>query len=441
MIYIHEHRATLGGPVPTRGVRCEPLLPIPDSVFDEFSEGSNGREISTTMAFVRVLTKLLKDKQIGKLVVPIIPDEARTFGMESLFRQIGIYSHTGQLYEPVDANTLMYYHEAKDGQLLEEGITEAGSISSFIAAGCAHATHGINTIPFFVYYSMFGMQRIGDLVWAAADMRTRGFMIGGTAGRTTLNGEGLQHQDGNSHLLAYPVPNLKAYDPAFAFELAAIIKDGIQRMYVEQEDIFYYITVENEPYSMPAQPEGTGEGILRGMYRYRSSGNDGAELRAHLFGSGAILNQALRAQEILGERFNVAADVWSITSFKELYLDGTDSDRFNRLHPDGEPRTPWVRQCLDSTEGVYVIATDYVKALPNSICRWFPKPPVALGTDGFGRSESRAALRRFFEIDAEHIVVATLGALSAEGKIDPAIVTSAIDEFGIEADAPNPVTV
>jgi pyruvate dehydrogenase E1 component len=330
MIYIREHREALGGFVPTRGVRCEPLQMIPDSVFEEFAEGSDGRDISTTMAFVRILTKLLKDKQIGKLIVPIIPDEARTFGMESLFRQIGIYSHTGQLYEPVDANTLMYYHEAKDGQLLEEGITEAGSMSSFIAAGCAHATHGINTIPFFVYYSMFGMQRIGDLVWAAGDMRSRGFMIGGTAGRTTLNGEGLQHQDGNSHLLAYPVPNLKAYDPAFAFELAAIIKDGIRRMYVDQEDVFYYVTVENEPYPMPVQPEGCEEGILRGMYRFRASGNDSAELRAHLFGAGPILNQALRAQEILEEKFNVAADVWSITSFKELYMDGTDCDRFNR---------------------------------------------------------------------------------------------------------------
>jgi pyruvate dehydrogenase E1 component len=335
----------------------------------------------------------------------------------------------------------MYYHEAKDGQLLEEGITEAGSMSSFIAAGCAHATHGINTIPFFVYYSMFGMQRIGDLVWAAADMRSRGFMIGGTAGRTTLNGEGLQHQDGNSHLLAYPVPNLKAYDPAFAFELAAIIKDGIRRMYVEQEDVFYYITVENEPYPMPAQPEGHEEGILRGMYCYRPSGSEGAELRAHLFGSGAILNQALRAQEILAEKFNVAADVWSITSFKELYMDGTDCDRFNRLHPDGEHRTPWIQRCLGETEGVYVIASDYVKALPTSISRWFPKNPVALGTDGFGRSESRAALRRFFEVDAEHIVVATLHALADEGLVGHDVVQNAISEFDIDTDAPNPVKV
>jgi pyruvate dehydrogenase E1 component len=413
----------------------------PNSLFEEFAEGSDGRDISTTGAFVRILTKLLKDSQLGKLVVPIIPDEARTFGMESLFRQIGIYSHAGQLYEPVDANTLMYYHEAKDGQLLEEGITEAGSMSSFIAAGCAHATHGINTIPFFVFYSMFGMQRIGDLVWAAGDMRSRGFMIGGTAGRTTLNGEGLQHQDGNSHLLAYTVPNLKAYDPAFAFEMAAIIKDGIRRMYVEQEDIFYYITAENEPYPMPVQPDGCEEGILRGMYKFRPSGNEGAELRADLFGSGAILNQVLRAQEILGERFNVAADVWSITSFKELYMDGTECDRFNRFRTEDSRKTPWVERCLGETDGVYVVASDYVKALPHSIGKWFPRPPVALGTDGFGRSESRPALRRFFEVDAEHVVVATLNALAEDGKIERDAVDAAVADFGIDPDAPNPVTV
>ncbi len=441
MIYLREHREALGGPVPTRGVRCEPLPMPPDSIFAEFAEGSDGRDISTTMAFVRILTKLLKDKQIGKLVVPIIPDEARTFGMESLFRQVGIYSHAGQLYEPVDAGTLMYYKEAADGQILEEGITEAGSMSSFIAAGCSHATHGINTIPFFTFYSMFGMQRIGDLVWAAADMRTRGFMMGGTAGRTTLNGEGLQHQDGNSHLLTYPVPNLKAYDPAYAFELAAIIKDGIRRMFVEQEDIFYYVTIENEPYPMPPRPDGVEEGILRGLYRFRPSGTESADLEAHLFGSGAILNQALRAQEILGERYNVAADVWSITSYKELYMDATDCDRYNRLHNDGDHRTPWIRQCLDGTAGVYVMASDYVKALPYSIGKWFPKPPVALGTDGFGRSESRAALRRFFEVDDAHIVVATLGQLAAEGKIERRVVAQAVEDFGIDVDAPNPVKV
>jgi len=440
LIYLQERRSELGGPMPTRGVRCEPLPPVSDEVFDEFREGSDGREISTTMAFVRMLTKLLKDRQIGKLIVPIIPDEGRTFGMESLFRQIGIYSPTGQLYEPVDANTLLYYHEAKDGQLLEEGITEAGSMSSFIAGGSAHATHGINTIPFFVFYSMFGFQRIGDLIWAAADMRARGFMIGGTAGRTTLNGEGLQHQDGNSHLLAYPVPNVKAYDPAFAYELSVIVRDGIRRMYTNQEDIFYYITVENEPYPMPVMPEGVEEGILRGMYRYRTAPNH-SQLRANLFGSGAILNQALAAQEILAERYDVAADVWSITSFKELYMDGTACDRYNRLHPDGEQRKPWIRQCLKDTQGVHVVASDYVKALPHSISTWFPKPPVALGTDGFGRSESRATLRRFFEIDAAHIVVATLWELAEEGAIERDVVRSAISDFGIDSDAPNPVTV
>jgi len=440
LIYLQERRRELGGPVPTRGVRCDPLPPVSSEIFEEFREGSDGRDISTTMAFVRILNKLLKDRQIGKLVVPIIPDEARTFGMESLFRQIGIYSHTGQLYEPVDANTLMYYKEAKDGQLLEEGITEAGSMSSFIAAGTAHATHGINTIPFFVFYSMFGFQRIGDLVWAAGDIRSRGFLIGGTAGRTTLNGEGLQHQDGNSHLLAYPVPNVKAYDPAYAYELAVIIKDGIRRMYSEQEDIFYYITVENEPYPMPAMPENVEEGILRGMYRFRSAPAR-TDARANLFGSGAILNEVLAAQEILVDRYNVAADVWSITSFKELYMDGIECDRFNRLHRDEDHRTPWIRQCLDSTDGVYVMATDYVKALPYSISKWFPKPPVALGTDGFGRSESRATLRRFFEVDAAHIVIATLGALVAEGKVDRQTVKSAIADFGIDPNAPNPVKV
>jgi len=440
MVYLRERRKELGGAVPSRGVRCEPLTMPPDPIFAEFAEGSGGRDISTTMAFIRLLTKLLKDKEIGKLVVPIIPDEARTFGAEALFRQIGIYSHAGQLYEPVDAGTLMYYHEAKDGQLLEEGITEAGSMCSFIAAGTAHATHGINTIPFFIFYSMFGLQRIGDLIWAAGDMRARGFLVGGTAGRTTLNGEGLQHQDGNSHLLAYPVPNLKAYDPAFAYEMAVIVRDGIRRMFVEQEDCFYYVTVENEPYPMPPKPDGVDEGILRGMYRYRSSTRNG-ETVAHLFGSGAILNQALAAQEILGERFDVGADVWSVTSYKELYVDGCDCDRWNRLHPDGEARRSWIERSLEGTDGVYVLASDYVKALPQSICRWFPRPPVALGTDGFGRSESRAALRRFFEVDAEHITYAALVSLANQGRLDREVVLRAREELGIDPSAPNPATV
>ncbi len=427
--------------MPTRGVRCDPLQPPSNAIFDEFSEGSGNRSISTTQSFVRLLSKLLKDPQIGELIVPIIPDESRTFGAESLFRQIGIYSHAGQLYEPVDAGTLMYYKEAKDGQLLEEGITEAGSMCSFIAAGTAHATHGINTIPFFIFYSMFGMQRIGDLVWAAGDIRSRGFMIGGTAGRTTLNGEGLQHQDGNSHLLAYPVPNLKAYDPAYAFELAVIVKDGIKRMYVDQEDVFYYVTVENEPYQMPDQPEGSEEGILRGMYRFRAGESEAADNKAQLFGSGAILNEALKAQEILAERYNVAADVWSITSYKELYMDGIECDRWNRLHGSDDQKTPWIAQCLGGTEGVYVAASDYVKALPESVGRWFPKAPVALGTDGFGRSESRAELRRFFGVDAASIVIATLDALAREGKIERDVVPRAIADFEIDIDAPNPTTV
>jgi len=439
MVYLKERRRALGGPVPSRGVRCEPLGMPSDKLFEEFLAGSDGRDISTTMAFVKLLTNMLKDKQIGSLVVPIIPDEARTFGMESLFRQVGIYSHAGQLYEPVDADTLLYYREAKDGQILEEGITEAGSMASFIAAGTAHASHGINTIPFFVFYSMFGLQRIGDLIWAAGDVRSRGFLIGGTSGRTTLNGEGLQHQDGNSHLLSYPVPNLRAYDPAFAHELAVIIRDGIRRMYVNQEDCFYYITVGNEPYAMPPAPEGAEEGILRGMYRVRTCRWPDRRERAHLFGSGAILNEVLRAQQLLEERFDVAADVWSITSYKELHTDGVDADRWNRLHP-GEPRRPsWIEHCLADTEGVYVTASDYVKALPNSISRWFPKTPVTLGTDGFGRSETRAALRRFFEIDAEHVAVAALAALAEEGRIEPEAVRSAIAELGIDADADNPV--
>jgi pyruvate dehydrogenase E1 component len=440
LVYLRERRKELGGFVPSRGVRCEPLPAPPERLFEEFYEGSGGRDTSTTMAFVRLLSKLLKDREIGKLVVPIIPDEGRTFGMESLFRQVGIYAHAGQLYEPVDADSLLYYREAKNGQLLEEGITEAGSMSSFIAAGTAHATHGINTIPFFTFYSMFGLQRIGDLIWAAADMRTRGFLMGGTAGRTTLAGEGLQHQDGNSHLLAYPVPNLRAYDPAFAYELAVIIRDGIRRMYSEQEDIFYYITIENEAYDMPAMPEGAEEGILRGLYRFRAAADD-AGPRAQLFGSGAILNEAVRAQEILSESYGVAADVWSITSYKALYADGVDTDRHNRLHPGAEPRTSWIEQQLADTEGVYVLASDYVKALPLSVSRWFPKTPVALGTDGFGRSESRACLRRFFEVDAEHIVLGALDALAAEGAVGSDVPERAIADLGIEPDRPNPVTV
>ncbi|HEV8383224.1 MAG TPA: pyruvate dehydrogenase (acetyl-transferring), homodimeric type [Candidatus Acidoferrales bacterium] len=438
MKYLRERRAELGGYVPQRKVRAKPIQAQFGDLFDEFYTGTEGREVSTTMATVRILHKLLRDKEIGKLIVPIVPDEARTFGMESLFRQVGIYAHTGQLYEPVDIHTLLYYKEARDGQILEEGITEAGSMSSFIAAGSAYATHGINTIPFFIYYSMFGLQRIGDLVWAAADMRCRGFLLGGTSGRTTLAGEGLQHQDGNSHVLALPIPNLRAYDPAFAYEIAVIVDDGIRRMYKDGESIFYYITVMNEPYAMPAMPKGAREGILRGMYRYQPSENKKAKLRAQLFGSGAILREAIQAQTLL-EKFGVAADVWSVTSYKELYRDALDAERWNRLHPAEKPRMPYVSQCLADAPGVFVAASDYLKSLPAMVSRWFPRPPALLGTDGFGRSENRAALRDFFEVDARHIAYAALVELLREKKIEASVVKKAMQEWKINPEKPNPV--
>ncbi len=426
--------------MPTRIERAPAIKMPSDEVFKEFFLGTGGREVSTTMAFVRILAKLLRDKEIGKLVVPIVPDEARTFGMEALFRQAGIYSHVGQLYEPVDSDSLLYYKEAKNGQILEEGITEAGSMSSFIAAGTAYATHGISTIPFFIFYSMFGLQRVGDLVWAAGDMRTRGFLIGATSGRTTLAGEGLQHQDGNSHLLAYPVPNLLAYDPAFAYELAVIIRDGIRRMYVEQESVFYYITVMNENYAMPPMPQNgdVEKGILQGLYRFRASKKKRSALRAHLFGSGAILNEAIKAQEILEERYGVATDVWSVTSYKALYRDGIDTERWNMLHPAQPPKQPYLTRALQKEKGVFVAATDYVKALPNSVARWFPKPPVVLGTDGFGRSETREALRDFFEIDARYYVIGALNALLREDKLDAEVVRKAMKDLKIKADKANP---
>jgi pyruvate dehydrogenase E1 component len=438
--YLTERRKQLGGFVPSRTVQVEPLKTdsLPD-LFKEFHAGSEGRTASTTMAFVRMLAKLLKDPEIGHLVVPIVPDEARTFGMEALFRQVGIYSHVGQLYEPVDRDVLLYYKEAKDGQILEEGITEAGSMASFIAAGSAYATHGISTIPFFIYYSMFGMQRVGDLVWAAADTRTRGFLLGGTAGRTTLAGEGLQHQDGHSHLLALAVPNLISYDPTFAFEIAVIIEEGIRRMYVEGESIFYYITVMNETYEMLGMPEGAREGVLKGMYRLRASARKKkAKGRAQLLGSGAILNEVLKAQSILDQQYDVAADVWSVTSYQELYRDGHAAERWNRLHPGQPARVPYVTQCLGGTEGVIVAASDYVKAMPDSIDRWMPRRITPLGTDGFGRSEGRSALRDFFEVDAKSIVLATLVELVQDGTLDASVAQKAIADLGINPDKPNP---
>ena len=371
--YLHEKRQHLGGYLPNRTVRATTLQTPAEALFEEFYAGTEGRPVSTTMVFVRILAKLLRDKEIGKFIVPIIPDEARTFGMEALFGQFGIYSRVGQLYEPVDAGSLLFYREAKSGQILEEGITEAGSMSSFIAAGTAYATHGLSMIPFFVFYSMFGLQRIGDLIWAAGDMRSKGFLVGGTAGRTTLAGEGLQHQDGHSHLLAYSIPNLVTYDPAFAYELAVIIQDGIHRMYERQEDLFYYLTVENENYPQPPMPDRSREGILKGMYKLRAAPREGARWQAQIFASGPIVNEALRAQQLLEEKYCVAADVWSVTSYKELRRDGLRVERWNMLHPNEEPHVPYVSQCLADARGVFVAASDYLKALPDSVARWFPR--------------------------------------------------------------------
>lgn len=436
--YLRERRQALGGYVPRRMVQVEPLKIPSDDLFSEFYKGSGNLEVSTTMAFVSMLAKMLKDKEIGKLVVPIVPDEARTFGMESLFRQVGIYSHVGQVYEPVDKDNLLYYREIKNGAILEEGITEAGSMSSFIAAATAYATHGINAIPFFIYYSMFGMQRIGDFVWAAGDMQARGFLIGGTSGRTTLMGEGLQHQDGNSHILALPVPNLKAYDPAFAYELAVIIKDGIKRMYKDQESVFYYITAMNEFYRMPPMPEGSEEGILKGLYKFKDAENGDKKLKAHLWGSGSILNEVLKTQAILSEKYNVSADVWSATSYKELYRDAIETERWNMFHPGEKTRVPYIQQLFPKEDGVIVAATDYIKALPQSIARWVPGNFKALGTDGFGRSETREALRDFFEVDSRYITLATLYGLMQEGKIKADVVTGAIKDMGIDPEKLNP---
>ncbi len=437
MQYLKKRREVLGGFVPQRIVDVRPIKTPPEEVFAEFYQSSEGRELSTTMAFVRILTKLLKDKEIGKLIVPIVPDEARTFGMEALFRQLGIYSHVGQLYEPVDKELLLYYKEAKDGQILEEGITEAGAMSSFIASGTSYATHGLNMMPFFVYYSMFGMQRVGDLVWAAADMNVKGFLVGGTAGRTTLAGEGLQHQDGHSHLLAYPVPNLVTYDPAFAFELAVIIRDGIRRMYEEQEKVFYYITIMNENYAMPAMPEGSKEGILKGMYLYRNGVENDKSLTANLLGSGTIMNETLKAAEILEEKYGVSVNVYSVTSYKELRREALDVERYNLLHPDKE-KVPYLSTLIHN-DGVIVAASDYVKTLPDSVAKWLPNRLYSLGTDGFGRSEGRNELRDFFEVDAKHIVFTTLYALYKEDKLKLAELKKAMKELGINPHKLNPM--
>jgi len=436
MKYLRERRKQLGGYLPARAPMREKLKAPPDEVFREFFEGSGDRPVATTMSFVHLLARLMEHEEIGKLIVPIVPDEARTFGMDALFRRFGIYSHVGQLYEPVDRENLLYYREATDGQILEEGITEAGSMSSFIAAGTAYSSHGVNTIPFFFFYSMFGFQRIGDLVWAAGDARAKGFLVGGTAGRTTLAGEGLQHQDGNSHLIAFTVPNLLAYDPAYAYEIAVIVQDGIRRMYQEGEDVFYYLTMMNEKYPQPAMPDGAREGILKGMYRFRPP--EGGDARVHLLGSGAILNEAVKAQVILADSFDVAADVWSVTSYKALYRDAHGAERWNMRHPAAERRVPYVARCLANDAAPAVAATDYVKAVPDTIARWVPGRFITLGTDGYGRSDGRESLRDFFEVDARHIALAALAAMREEGQLSADVVARAIEEMYIDADKAMP---
>jgi len=436
--YLREQRAALGGFLPARHVNAPALQLPPLEAFEAVLEGTGEREISTTMAFVRILTVLLKDKNIGKNVVPIVPDEARTFGMEGLFRQIGIYSSVGQLYTPQDAETLMSYREDKKGQMIEEGINEAGSLCSWIAAGTAYANHGINMVPFYVFYSMFGFQRVGDFIWAAGDSQARGFLIGATAGRTTLAGEGLQHQDGHSQLVATTVPNCVTYDPTFAYELAVIIHDGLRRMYVEQEKVFYYITCMNENYPQPAMPRGIESGILRGMYLLQVGGR--GKVRATLLGSGTILRECLAAAKLLEADYGVPADVFSVTSFSELRREALDCERWNTLHPTETARVPYVRQCLKDRAGPVIAATDYVRNVPDQIRQWVDARYVTLGTDGYGRSDSRAALRKHFEVDRAFITLAALKALSDEGKVDRATVTKAMQALGVDAAKPDPRT-
>ncbi|OQW30114.1 MAG: pyruvate dehydrogenase (acetyl-transferring), homodimeric type [Nitrospira sp. SG-bin1] len=432
--YLAERMKALGGPLPKRRVSVEPLhIPGLDE-FKEFLEGSGDRPVSTTMGFARMLGRLLGMKPFGKHLVPIIPDEARTFGLEALFRQYGIYSHIGQLYEPVDKSSLLYYFESTNGQILEEGITEAGAMASFIAAGTAYATHGLNTIPLYIYYSMFGFQRVGDLIWAASDMRARGFLLGATAGRTTLEGEGLQHQDGHSHVLCSGYPSMAAYDPAFMFELAVIMQDGLTRMYQNQEERLYYITLYNEPYPMPAMPADAAEGILEGMYLFRPA-PDGARHRAQLLASGPLVNEALKAQDLLRDRYDVAADVWSVTSYKKLRMRTLDAERWNLWHPEEPPRKSYLQEKVEHFDGPCIAVSDYVRLVSQQIAPWIPDGLFALGTDGFGRSDTRKALRRFFEIDAEHLVVSALYALHRHnGTIAAQTVSRAAKDLGLRTD-------
>ncbi|HKS58107.1 MAG TPA: pyruvate dehydrogenase (acetyl-transferring), homodimeric type, partial [Steroidobacteraceae bacterium] len=438
MKYLRERRKVLGGHLPQRRANA-PALEVPSlEAFDSLLQSSGEREFSTTMALVRILQMLVKDKNIGKHVVPIVPDEARTFGMEGMFRQVGIYSSMGQLYTPQDADQLMFYKEDKKGQILEEGINEAGGLCSFIAAGTAYANHGVNMVPFFIYYSMFGFQRVGDFIWAAGDSQARGFLVGGTAGRTTLAGEGLQHQDGHSQLLSTTVPNCVSYDPAFAYELAVVIQDGLRRMFAAQEDVFFYITCMNENYAHPAMPKDAQAGILKGMYLLQAGGR--GKVRVNLLGSGTILREVLTAAEILERDYGVPADIFSVPSYSELRREALDVERRNLLHPDQPAEQTYVRKCLGDRTGPFIAASDYMKIVPDQIRQWVPGRFLVLGTDGYGRSDSRAQLRRHFEVDAQHIVLASLRALADEGKLDVATVKSCMKKFDIDPDRPNPVT-
>ncbi len=441
MQYLRERREALGGPLPVRRRQSESLAAPDLELFKSQLQGTGDREISTTMAFVRVLAALLREKQLGPHIVPIVPDESRTFGMEGLFRQFGIYSPFGQRYRPEDSEQLMFYKEDEHGQILEEGITEAGSISSFVAAGTSYSAHDVPMVPFYIYYSMFGYQRVGDLIWAAGDSRTRGFLLGGTAGRTTLNGEGLQHEDGHSHLLFSVVPNCRAYDPAYGYEVAVIIQDGLRRMLTEQEDVFYYLTLMNENYPHPAMADDAPEGILRGMHQVREAPKRTRRPTVQLLGSGTILREVLAASESLAEDFDVHADVWSVTSFSELRRDGIEVERWNMLHPAQKARAAYVAQCLSERRGPVVAATDYLRAVPDQIRQWVPAPYRTLGTDGYGRSDTRQALRRFFEVDRHYIAVAALKELAVQDRVDRQLVSDAIAKYEIDPEAPLPISV
>ena len=442
MKYLHERIAAMGGSLPSRKRKVEPLEVPALSAFEAQLKSSEEREFSTTMAFVRILNTIIRDKKIGKRVVPIVPDESRTFGMEGMFRQLGIYSHVGQLYTPQDADQLMFYKEDKGGQILQEGINEAGAMSSWIAAATSYANNAQMMIPFYIFYSMVGFQRIGDLAWAAGDLRARGFLLGGTAGRTTLNGEGLQHEDGHSHILASTIPNCVTYDPTFAYEVAVIIQDGMRRMYQEQEDVFYYITVMNENYTHPAMPAGAEKGILKGMYLLSEGKAKKNQPKVQLLGSGTILREVIAGAELLEKDFGIAADIWSVTSFNELRRDGLDVQRWNLLHPEAEPRLSHVENCLQDRVGPVIAATDYMKIFADQVRAFLPRRNfTALGTDGFGRSDTRRKLRQFFEVDRRYVAVAALKALADEEKLPQKTVADAIVKYGIDPDKPNPATV